>query len=299
MSNAIVSLKGVTKSFGPKVVLDGVDLEVGEGEIVGFVGPNGAGKSTCLRTCIGLLRRDGGTASVCGLDPNRDDLEIRRRTHYLTGETSIYHNLRGEQFLELARYGYAVDDNLVNLAPELFDLPLRERVRDYSAGMKQRLALRAALTSEVPLLILDEPDRALDPTARLEMRTVLHGLREKGRSILLSSHHLSEIEAVADRTVFLLNGRCVSHDRVQEARTEMRSLVRLRLTREVPLPDGAQLEEKAPDGSLLLRTTGDPVEWLGRIGSANILTAEVGPTRLEDLYRELTRATLTEDRGTR
>ncbi len=284
----LLRLSGVRKSFGKTEALRDVELSLGSGEIVGFVGPNGAGKSTCLRICVGLVQRDHGEASAFGLDPARSELAIRRRCTYLPGETSLYHNMTGRQLLEFALHGYRRLSDAEHLAPELFDLPLDRKIRGYSAGMKQRLALQAALSADVELYILDEPDRALDATARLQLREVLASLRERGKSILLSSHHLAEVEAIADRTVFLLAGACVPDEVVSNARAEMRSEVRLRTRGEIDLPDGVESVETLPDKSLRIRTTDDPLQWVAKLPSDLVISAEVGATRLEDLYRILT-----------
>lgn len=292
MSQApILRMRGVTKRFGSNEALRGVDLDVHRGEIVGFVGPNGAGKSTCLRISVGIVQRDAGEVSVHGLDPARAAVAIRKQTQYLTGETSSEQMMTGHAFMDYARHGYAIDDSVLDLAPELFDLPLRQRIRSYSAGMKQRLALRAALTTAVDLLILDEPDRAIDASARLQLRAVLRAIaKDRGRSILLSSHHLSELEAIADRNVFLLDGNDVPDALIDRARSRLKNHVRLRLSRSIELPDGVEDRNDLADGGLALRLRADPVRWLATLPADAIQSAEIGATRLEDLYREITDA---------
>lgn len=284
----LVDLRGVTKSFDDKPVLRGLDLRVGPGEIVGFVGRNGAGKSTTLRICVGIDRRDGGHAELLGLDPRRHSLAIRRQCHYLPGESSVYHQLTGEMFEDFALAGYHRDRTMLDVAPELFDLPMHKSIRSYSAGMKQRLTLRAAVQADVPLQILDEPDRALDATARMQLRSVLVALRDKGRGVLLSTHHLGEIEAIADRTAFLMDGVCVPEERVRAARDSLREELRLRLRDpDAALPPGTTSVERLPDGTLRVRTEGDPLLWLRTVDRASIESVELGASRLEDIYRQL------------
>ncbi|MCA8941047.1 MAG: ABC transporter ATP-binding protein [Planctomycetes bacterium] len=286
--NELLHLEGVSKAFGRVQALRSVDLSVGRGEIVGFVGPNGAGKSTCMRICVGIVDRDAGTVRALDRDPRRDPIAIRSHCGYLPGETSLYRNATGHEFLQFAYGGYSVRPEIIDLAPELFDLPLHRRIREYSAGMKQRLALRATLPLDTELFLLDEPDRAIDASARLSLRQVLLALAAEGRGILLSSHHLSEVEAIADRTVFLLEGQRVPTEALRAAREQLRSDVRLRLAREIDLPGGTTLVERLPGGTLRVVTEGDPIAWLSRIPATDIVAAEVGATRLEDLYRVLT-----------
>lgn len=278
----------VSKSFGDVHALRSFDLSVARGEIVGFVGPNGAGKSTCMRICVGIVDRDSGSVRVFDRDPRQDPIAIRSRCGYLPGETSLYQSATGHEFLEFAYGGYTYRPEVVDLASELFDLPLDRRIREYSAGMKQRLALRATLAIDADLFVLDEPDRAIDASARLQLREVLLALRAEGRGILLSSHHLSEVEAIADRTVFLLEGRLVPEERLRAARERLRAEVRLQLARDIELPDGTVSVERLPSGTLRVATRGDPIAWLGRVPPDAIVAAEVGATRLEDLYRALT-----------
>lgn len=288
-----IALQGVHKSFGAKAAVRDLSIEVQQGEIVGFVGPNGAGKSTSLRILVGLLRRDGGSADILGMDPARDGLAIRRRVTYLPGETSVYSQMTGAEYLRFARSFYPASHSLIGRYGELFELPMRQSIRKYSAGMKQRLALLAALDPDVEVYILDEPDRALDATVRLQLRDLLQDLRSAGKSVLLSSHHLSEVEALADRTVFLLDGVTLPESTVNEARSRLRGEIRLRLQDHASLPaelhsDDTKIEN-LPDGSLRIRPGGDPLQFLSRLPSDQVLSAEVGATRLEDIYRELTR----------
>ncbi|MGA1524444.1 MAG: ABC transporter ATP-binding protein [Planctomycetota bacterium] len=285
--SAPVSARGVSRRFGERQALADFGLEVGPAEIVGFVGPNGAGKSTFLRILLGLVARDAGDVRVLGLDPRRDDLAIRRRVAYLPGETSVYAGMTGAEFLQFALGFHPRTQELPRQATELFELPLARRVREYSAGMKQKRALRATLRPDVELYVLDEPDRALDATARLHLREVLAWLRDAGKSVLLSSHHLAEVDALANRCVFLFAGRRIAEERVAAARAALRHEVRLRLATEVELPDGTELVESLPDGTLRVVVTGAPLAWLARLPGDSVLAAEVGATRLEDLYRAL------------
>ncbi|MEZ5965711.1 MAG: ABC transporter ATP-binding protein [Planctomycetota bacterium] len=287
---AAILLEGVQKAFAGKTALSRLDLHVPRGAMAGFVGPNGAGKSTGLRILVGLLRRDGGRAEVLGLDPDRAALAIRRRTCYLPGETNVYHHLTGAEFLEFALSFYP--RRLDDVADELtatWELPLARKVRTYSAGMKQKLALMATLLPDVDLYILDEPDRALDATARLFLREVLHRLNLRGKTILLSSHHLAEVEALTSQLTFVIGGASVPGDRIEAARAALRHVVRIRLRRsDASLPAGVRTRSVEADGTLRLEVEGDAFSWLHAIDPKDLDSAELGATRLEDLYQQLT-----------
>jgi ABC-2 type transport system ATP-binding protein len=285
--NQPVRARGVSRRFGERQALSQFDLDVGPAEIVGFVGPNGAGKSTFLRILLGLVSRDAGDVRILGLDPSREDLAIRRRVAYLPGETSVYAGMTGAEFLQFALGFHPRTQELPREAADLFELPLARRVREYSAGMKQKLALLATLRPDVELYVLDEPDRALDATARLHLREVLAWLRNAGKAVLLSSHHLAEVDALANRCVFLFAGQRIAEERVAAARAELRHEVRLRLSGPVDLPDGTDLVETFPDGTLRVVVAEEPLAWLARVPADQVLSAEVGATRLEDLYRAL------------
>jgi len=278
----------VTKRFDTTTVLQGVTLAVDPGEIVGFVGPNGAGKTTWLRCVVGITHRSSGSIRVLGLDPEEQPVAVRARTSYLPGETSVYENMRGVDFVNFALHFYPNrQTDIIERLTEGFALPMKRKVRNYSAGMKQKLALVAALGPDVPLYLLDEPDRALDASTRLFLRDVLLALRERGKGVLLSSHHLGEVKLLADRTEFLVGGRIVPGSIIAEDEANLRHRIWLRLTDGTPTPAGCTELRREPDGTMLVEVPGEPVAWLQQIPADQIQAAEVGLTRLEDLYREL------------
>ncbi|MCA8953694.1 MAG: ATP-binding cassette domain-containing protein, partial [Planctomycetes bacterium] len=203
-ADPVIAIEGLGKRFGAHEVLRDVGIAVGRGELFGLIGPNGAGKSTLLRTLIGLVQRDCGSVAVLGRDPATSSLAIRQRTCYLPGETGVYTQMTGRAFLDFALGFYPRQRRELRARLEReFELPLAQKVRSYSAGMKQKLALIATLVPEVELYLLDEPDRALDASVRFALRDVLRELRAAGATIVLSSHHLSEVETLADRLEFL------------------------------------------------------------------------------------------------
>ncbi len=284
----MIDVRALRKRYGDRDVLRGLDLSMEQGQLLGLIGPNGAGKSTLLRTLVGLVQRTSGDVQLFGLDPAHAALQIRRRTSYLPGETGVYQQLRGAAFLDFALGFYPRHDEA--LKAELLDafaLPLDAKVRSYSAGMKQKLALVATLVPHVDLYLLDEPDRALDASVRFFLRDVLQRMKQAGRTILLSSHHLSEVETLADRLEFLLDGALVSPERVQAARRQLRLRPRVRLREGHSLPTGARLVREEPDGMLVIETDDDAVAWLRHAPDGAVESAEIGVDRLEDLYQLL------------
>jgi ABC-2 type transport system ATP-binding protein len=209
MTNAI-SVSGLRKSFGRTHALNGLDLTVSTGEVHGFLGPNGAGKSTTIRVLLGLLRADAGTARLLGGDPWRDLADLHRRLAYVPGDVSLWPNLSGGEVIDLlGRLRGGLDPERRADLLERFDLDPTKKSRTYSKGNRQKVALVAALSSNVELLILDEPTSGLDPLMEAVFRNCITEERDNGRTVLLSSHILAEVEALCDRVSIIRDGRTV------------------------------------------------------------------------------------------
>ena len=225
MSTAI-AISGLRKTFGHTVALDGLDLEVRTGEVHGFLGPNGAGKSTTIRVLLGLLRPDDGRVRLLDGDPWRDAASLHRRLAYVPGEVSLWPNLTGGEVIDLLgrlRGGHDArrrDDLL-----ERFDLDPTKRSRAYSKGNRQKVALVAALASVVELLLLDEPTSGLDPLMEAVFTECIREEAAAGRTVLLSSHILAEVEALCDRVSIVRAGRTVQHGTLAELRHLTRTTV--------------------------------------------------------------------------
>ncbi|HET7808069.1 MAG TPA: ABC transporter ATP-binding protein [Gaiellaceae bacterium] len=207
-----LSARGLEKRYGTTTALAGVDVEVGEGELVGLLGPNGAGKSTLVKIACGLVRPTRGEAEVCGA--RAGSLEARRRLGYLAELFRFPGWYSADELLELHQRLAGSDGGAAERA-ELLELvgladARTRRVEEMSKGMQQRLGIAQALIGKPPLLLLDEPTSALDPVGRRTVRLLLEELRQRGVSVLLNSHLLSEIELVCDRVVILLGGKVVA-----------------------------------------------------------------------------------------
>ncbi|WP_327320276.1 ABC transporter ATP-binding protein [Streptomyces sp. NBC_01235] len=231
---ATISVSGLVKEFGATRALDGLDLTVGTGEVHGFLGPNGAGKTTTLRVLLGLLRRDAGTVSVLGGDPWRDTVSLHRRLAFVPGEVNLWPNLTGGEVIDLlGTLRGGLDRKRRADLLERFQLDPGKRCRAYSKGNRQKVALVAALASDVELYLLDEPTSGLDPLMETVFQEVVRELRGAGRSVLLSSHILSEVEALCDRVTIIRAGRAAESGTFDELRHLTRTTVTVKTAKPI------------------------------------------------------------------
>jgi ABC-2 type transport system ATP-binding protein len=285
---AAVSISGLVKSFGRFRALDGLDLEVREGEVLGFLGPNGAGKSTTLRILLGLLRADSGAVKVLGADPWRDVVPLHKRIAYVPGDVSIWPSLTGGEAIDLlGRLRGGLDESRRKDLLEALELDPSKRGHTYSKGNRQKVAIVAALSSNAELLILDEPTAGLDPLMEATFREEIHRERTLGRTVLLSSHILAEVEALADRISIIRKGRVVETNSLEEMRSRTRTNV------SATLHDGAgaltalpgitdlRIEGRRVHFSVDAETLGDAMSVLARHGMSALT---VTPPSLEDLF---------------
>ncbi len=211
----------LSKDYGSGRGLFELDLEVRRGEILGFLGPNGAGKSTTMRLLLGLIRPTSGSAQILGLDLGREGLAVRRRVGYLAGDFGLYPQLTGAAVLRfLARLHGGVEPSRILELGERFDADLDRPVRELSSGNRQKLGLIQAFMHDPELLILDEPITGLDPLVQRSFHELLGEVRGAGRTVLLSSHTLSEVDRVADRVAILRAGRLVVVDELSRLRAQ-------------------------------------------------------------------------------
>ncbi|RNL64071.1 ABC transporter ATP-binding protein [Nocardioides marmoriginsengisoli] len=236
MSAAVIDVQGLVKEFGAFRALDGLDLSVAPGEVHGFLGPNGAGKSTTIRALLGLLRIDGGTASVFGLDPWRDTVAIHRRLAYVPGDVALWPNLTGGETIDLLTRmrGTKPDPARRGALLELFALDPTKKGRAYSKGNRQKVALVAAFSADTDLLILDEPTSGLDPLMEQVFNDCVADHTARGATVLLSSHILSEVERLAERVTIIRDGRAVETGSLAELRHLRRTRIRAEVSAAVP-----------------------------------------------------------------
>jgi ABC-2 type transport system ATP-binding protein len=266
-----IEISGLVKTFGPTRALDGLDLEVAEGEVHGFLGPNGSGKSTTIRVLLGLLRASAGSASLLGGDPWREAVELHRRLAYVPGDVTLWPNLSGGEAIDLLGrlHGGLVEARRDELL-ERFELDPTKKGRTYSKGNRQKVALVAALASDVELLILDEPTSGLDPLMEEVFRECVAEERSRGRTVLLSSHILSEVEALCDRVTIIREGRTVESGTL----AELRHLTRI--TIEAELANGEHVSEQVEPAELQAT-----LERLVGVGVKSLVSH---PPTLEELF---------------
>lgn len=221
-----ISLTNVVKTFGPTRALDGLDLEVATGEVHGYLGPNGAGKSVTIRTILGLLRPDSGEAELLGGDPWRDAVALHRRIAYVPGDVSLWPNLSGGEIIDyFARLRGGVDERKRNELVDRFELDPRKKATTYSKGNRQKVALVTALSSDAELVILDEPTSGLDPLMETVFQDCITEVAKEGRTVLLSSHILAEVEKLCDRVTIIRHGQVVQTGTLDDLRTTTRTSI--------------------------------------------------------------------------
>ena len=248
----VIHIQDLTKTFGKVRALDGLDLTVHPGEVHGFLGPNGAGKSTTIRILLGLIRATGGHVELFGADPWREAARLHGRLAYVAGDVALWPGLTGGQCLDVigATHG-GVDEKRREHLIERFDLDPTKRIRDYSKGNRQKVALVAALAAEADLLVLDEPTSGLDPLMEQAFQQCVRERREDGVTVLLSSHILGEVEALADRVSIIRRGRTVTTGSLADLRRHTRTSVHAVTVRGTRRPG-----PRRGGGRLRLRTAG-------------------------------------------
>jgi ABC-2 type transport system ATP-binding protein len=286
--NAVVEARGLVKTFGRVRALDGLDLEVAQGEVHGFLGPNGAGKSTAIRVLLGLLRARAGTATVLGRDPWRDAVAIHRDLAYVPGDVSLWPNLSGGETIDLLTSLRGGGDPALRAALlRDFDLDPRKRARGYSKGNRQKVALVAAFARPARFYIFDEPTSGLDPVMESVFRAQVDRVRRDGATVLLSSHILSEVEQLCDRVTIVRAGVAVESGTLSEMRHLTRTTIRVQTA--AP-PDRLA----ALDGVHDVRTEGGQLVFdvdssrvtpvLAVLADAGVSALAVAPPSLEELF---------------
>src|SRR6266481_5965325 len=289
MTNAI-EVRALRKTFGRTTALDGLDLAVRSGEVHAFLGPNGAGKTTTIRILLGLLRKDGGEASLLGGDPWRDATTLHARLAYVPGDVTLWPGLTGGEIIDLlgslrgSRSG--LDPKRRQELIERFALDPAKKARAYSKGNRQKVALIAALASDAELLILDEPTAGLDPLMEAVFRECVDDERQRGRTVLLSSHILAEAEALADRVTIIRSGRTVETGTLAELRHLSRTTVEAELDAPVQLGALPGVHDATLDGTRLRCEVDNAAlnEVLRRLTAAGVRALTCRPPTLEELF---------------
>ena len=284
----VMDAAGLVKTFGPTRALDGLDMTVPAGEVHGLLGPNGAGKTTAIRILLGLLRADAGQVTLLGGDPWKDAVALHRRVAYVPGDVNLWPTLTGGEIIDvLGRLRGGLDPGRRAELVEQFELDPTKKARNYSTGNRQKVTLVAALASDAELLILDEPTSGLDPLMQAVFHDRVREARADGRTVLLSSHVLAEVEALCDRVTIIRAGRTVESGTL----AELRHLTRTSITAETARPaagltdlpgvhdfrvNGARVELKVDTGAL------DAV--LRQLSELGVRSLTSRPPTLEELF---------------
>ncbi len=283
----VVHFDQTTKRFGDLTALDRFDLEVGEGEIVGLLGPNGAGKTTALRTLLGLMRPTSGRCELFGIDAWTHPVAAHRHLAYIPGEFAVWPGLTGAQIFDLlgtvsGGYDPAVRDDLI----ERFAFDPSKKGRSYSKGNRQKIAVIAALMTQAPLLVMDEPTSGLDPLMEATFQDCLREAKARGQAILLSSHILSEVEAVCDRVAVLRRGVLVEHGTLDDLRHLHAHTVEATYVGEPPRLEGVPGVEDVVvgDGVIRLQVAGSTDPLLKALAAAEVPSIQMREPTLEELF---------------
>jgi len=284
----------LTKKFGKFTALDGIDLQVNEGEVFGCIGPNGAGKTTTIRVLLGILQATAGSARVFGMDAWKDAVEIHKRIAYVPGDVNLWPNLTGGEVVDLFvslrgknPRGREHDKQRREKLLKDFDLDPTKKCRTYSKGNRQKVALVAALASDADLYILDEPTSGLDPLMEQVFQSYVFDLKKQGKGIFLSSHIMSEVEKLCDRIAIIREGVIVETGTLDE----MRHLTRMTMTIETQRPVEGLASVKGvhglseDNGVLSFQVDSDEIGGVvSHIGQYGVLKLESAPPTLEDLF---------------
>lgn len=283
-----VATSGLVKTFGRTRALDGLKLSVSTGEVHGFLGPNGAGKTTTLRILLGHIRKDYGEARLLGGDPWRDATDLHRRLAYVPGDVSLWLNLSGGEVIDLlGRLRGGLDPRRRADLLEHFELDPKKKCRTYSKGNRQKVALIAALASDVELLLLDEPTSGLDPLMEAAFRECIEEESLQGRTVLLSSHILTEVEALCDRVTIIRDGRTVESGTLAELRHLTRTSISAELEKpptgleDLPGVHDLQVEDKRVSCQVDTERLGGVLQHLTSFGVRSLISQ---PPTLEELF---------------
>lgn len=285
---SILVVEHLTKKFGSFTALDGVNMQLKEGEVYGFIGPNGAGKSTTIRILLGIIKATSGSAKIFGKDVWKDAVEIHKRVAYVPGDVHLWPNLTGGEVIDIllkmnGKYDKKKRDRFI----ELFDFDPTKKCRAYSKGNRQKVALIAAFASDADLFIFDEPTTGLDPLMETYFRQSVLEAKQEGKTVLFSSHILSEVEKLCDRVGIIRQGKIIETGSLDELRYITRSNFTVK-TRETlsgldELEGVYHIEEK--DGEYSFQVDSEKIDAVIRhISQFGVVKLESSPPTLEDLF---------------
>lgn len=282
-SENVIKVQSLTKKYKHITAVDSISFTVKKGEIFGFLGPNGAGKTTTIRTLLGLLKPDKGTAFVGGLNIATDIVKIRKKVGYIPGELALYEHLTGTQCL---KYFTSLRNTNVSLLSELqhiFEIPLDRKIKTYSRGMKQKLGIIQAFMDDPDIVIMDEPSSGLDPLLQQKFYHFLKSEKAKGKTMFFSSHILSEVEKICDRVAIIQNGRIVALERIDDLKKKKGKKLRLKI-KESAEPLAQKLDAEVKNGWIecIIHENIDTI--IKKISKYSIVDMQIQEFSLEDIF---------------
>ncbi len=289
MNDIVIETKGLTVYYGRHRGIENLDLQVRRGEVYGFLGPNGAGKTTTQRVLLDIIRPSSGSATIFGLDCQKDGVQIRQQVSYLPGELSLYPNMRGRDFLHMMGRlrGNRVEKKYRTELCERLGLDPSRKMREYSRGNKQKVGLVAAFMNKPDMLILDEPTSGLDPLVQQTVLELVRETRADGRTIFLSSHILSEVQEVCDRVGIIRDGHLVKTERVETLTKQQFKRLRLSFAQMPPTAafdfDGVT-ETARDEHGVMLEVRQNLNSVLETAVAYNVLDMEMPPVTLEEIF---------------
>jgi ABC-2 type transport system ATP-binding protein len=285
---SVIQISELVKQYGKLKALDGINLEVHQGEVFGFIGPNGAGKSTTIRILLGLLRKDSGQVTILGGDPWKEAVELHKRMAYVPSDVNLWPNLTGGEVIDLlARLRGNLNQARRAELLERFSLDPSKKCRTYSKGNRQKVAIIAAFISDVELYVFDEPTTGLDPLMEAVFQQCILEAKQAGKTILLSSHILAEVEALCDRVSIIKNGKIVESGTLDEMRHLTRTTISVETARPVlGLTNLSGVHDIKEDG-LKMKFSVDPIALdtvLCHLAKYEIRALNSAPPTLEELF---------------
>lgn len=289
---AVIETKNLTKTYGKNRGINDVSITVNKGDIFGFLGPNGAGKSTTIRILLDFIRPTSGSASIFGMDCNKDSVAIRKRISYIPGDVSLYGNMTGQKFLEYfgkVRGNY--DAESARMYAEKFDIMLDRRIKEYSKGMRQKVALIQAFMNDPDLIIMDEPTSGLDPLMQQTFMDVCRDEAKKGKTIFMSSHLLHEAEKVCNRVAIIREGRVVAQENMEGLQKKSGKIIEVKFKETVDpgtfvLRGVTGIVPLNGSNSYRISVTDNIEEVITSIASHKVVDINIHPMTLEDIFMQ-------------
>ena len=290
----IVEASDLSKRYSPKrpLAVDSLSLHLKAGEIFGFVGPNGAGKTTTIKMLMGMVLPDSGGGSILGMDILKDSVNIRKRVGFMSGEVKLYNHMKGLEVLAMTqRLHGGGNEKLLKKLIEQFDVPLNRKIKTFSAGQKQQLALIAALSHDSDLLVLDEPTKGLDPSKKKDFLDIIEKRGQQGAGVIISSHVLSEIESICTRVGFIREGILLGHNEIEHVREKLSDLIVVSFEREIDIaslkkiPEVEKIVEKGHEYIIHLKGEGGAV--IKQLADLPLKSLRYRQASLDDLYENL------------